>query len=270
MKKLLSRILALCIAVCCLFCLIACDDTTNSGGKPEPGNPSVADTDTSDSSDSDTNTPESKTYTKEDYLKILDKIPSKGADLGGGVAKAAFASVTIEEGDLTDVTGEELAIPTTCVAIVNFFRNLCKNADYTLKTVAEDCQLNDNEHDFVGKARLYLAYDNAKTALIAEMHADDGDPTHEVYVYTEIFYDFDTDEISDYTFSAILAGGAKRYYKGSSSTFKMLSTSATSYAEFCTEIDGKLAEFSQAAWAQTLPDYTEEYVSALMEAYGMN
>ena len=247
-KKFLSFILAMCLIVSCAFVMTAC------GKNPPPE--------------------DSQTLTKAEYAEAFAGVQSAyGSYVNSGVQPTAMPmNVSISDDDLITIDRESqmTRMATACVQFVGFLENLCENETFEIKTDFQEMAVVDTSvPNYVCnyKLRIKMAYDTKTSVITSEVYCEDG--ANKTYLIFEILFNFDSDTLDYFTITGVMGGSPLttsnvNYFKFKNNTFKMLPQTSEIFNTYAESILTTYNEISSNEWGSNLPDYSEEYVNAML------
>ena len=247
-KKFLSFILAICLIIPCAFMMTAC------GKNPPPEDP--------------------QTLTKVEYAEAFAGVKTAYSSyINGGVQPTAMLmSTSISDDDLITIDREnqKTRMATACVQFVGFLENLCENETFEIKTDFQEMAVVDTSvPDYVGnyKLRIKMAYDSNTSVITSEVYCEDG--SYKTYLIFEILFNFDSDTLDYFTITGAMGGSPLttsnvNYFKFKNNTFKMLPQTSEIFNTYAESILTTCNEISSNEWGSNLPDYSEEYVNAML------
>ncbi len=250
-KKFLSFILAICMIIPCMFALSAC------GENPPPADGG-----------------NSGTLTKAEYAEAFAGVQTAyGSYMNAGAEPTAMLmSTSISDDDLLTIDRENqmTRMATACVQFVGFLENLCENETFEIKTDFQEMAVVDTSvPGYVGnyKLRIKMAYDSNTSVITSEVYCEDG--SYKTYLIFEILFDFDSDTLDYFTITGAMGGSPLttsnvNYFKLKNNTFKMLPQTSEIFNTYAESILTTCNEISSNEWGSNLPDYSEEYVNAML------
>ena len=247
-KTLLSLLLAICMIIPCVFALTACSET------PPPA--------------------DSQNLTKVEYAQAFAGVQNAYSDYVNTEtqrASVSLKSASFDDNDLITLDRENqmMRMATACVQFVGFLENLCENPTYELTTDFQEMSVVDTSvSGYVGNYKLRVKMDyNAETKLIiSEVYCDDG--SYKTYLVFEIMFDFETETLDYFTITgamgATLNASCVNYFKFQDNTFKMLPQTSERFTAYAESILSTCDVLIATVWGANLPDYSEEYVNAML------
>ena len=212
--------------------------------------------------------------TKADYIKAFDSVSTS---YNAYIAQPQTTAIlpmrdSVNEEDLIDVDRESQMVRmiTACVQFVGFLKNLCENQTFEIiEGFQEMAVVDTSAPGYVGnyKLRIKMAYDNESSAILSEVYCLND--SYKTYLTFEIFFDFATNTLNSFTLTGAMGTGeltanSVNYFKFQNNSLKMLNTSANSFATYAQSVLGDLAIVSAGEWGTNLPDYSQEYVDAML------
>lgn len=250
-RKFLSIILALFLIIPCAVFFSACGGQGDSGSSEEP-----------------------KILTKSEYSQAFTGVKTAyGAYMSENTQalsnKLLSASFSDEDLITLDRQSQMSRMATACVQFVGFLNNLCNNDTFEIKEDFQEMAIVDTTNDpFVEnyKLRIKMGY-NADTSIItSEVYCEDGE--YITYLIFEILYDFDTSALDYFTITgamgAQLTASSVNYFKFKDNTLKMLPQDSDAFSVYAQSILTDCNEVSSIEWGVDLPDYSNEYVNAML------
>lgn len=238
MKKILNLILSICLIVPCAFALSACNKN-------------------------------SEMLTKADYAQAFEGVQTAYCEYVNGEPQATGLSVSEEDLITIDRENQMTRMATACVQFVGFLENLCNNETFEVTDNFQEMEVVDTSvPGYTGnyKLRIKMAYNADTSVITSEVYCDDG--SYKTYLIFEILFDFESETLDYFTITgamgATLTTNSVNYFKFKNNIFKMLPQETEvfeGYAESILETCNALAE---TEWGTNLPDYSEEYVNAML------
>lgn len=247
-KKVLGFMLATCFVASCASMVSACGN-----------NPSSDD---------------AKTLTKAEYAQAYAGVKSMYGDYINAETQdksISSMSTSISDDDLVTVDRENQMerMATACVQYVGFLENLCKNDTFEIAADYRELSVVDTSASgYVGnyKLRLKMAYDAETSLITSEVYCDDG--SYKMYLVFEILFNFDTSTLDYFTVTgamgATLTANSVNYFKFKDNTLKMLPKGTETFNTYAQGIVATCDALVAAEWGGNLPDYSQEYVSAML------
>jgi hypothetical protein len=216
----------------------------------------------------------SGTLTKVEYAEAFAGVQTAyGSYINANTEPAAVPmSSSISDDDLITIDRENqmTRMTTACVQFVGFLENLCENETFEIKTDFQEMAVVDTSvPDHVGnyKLRIKMAYDSNTSVITSEVYCEDGN--YKTYLIFEILFNFDSDTLDYFTITGAMGGSPLttsnvNYFKFKNNTFKMLPQNSEIFNTYAESILTTCNEISANEWGLNLPDYSEEYVSAML------
>lgn len=242
-RKFLSFVLAFCLILPCTFALTACGETK---------------------------------LEKSDYIEAYAGVEAAYSSYMN--AGSSALSLDVEDSDLTtiDREGQMHRMGTACVQFVIFLKNLCENDTFELSDGFQDMVVVDDSHPSnveTFNLRIKMAYDSKTELITSEVYCltDDG---YSTYLVFEIKFDFETKVLDYFTItgamgSTTLTSDDVNYFMFKNNTFKMLDHSNAKFADYADQILTQCNTIGEATFGENLPDYSDEYLSAMYQGAGL-
>ena len=247
-KKFLSFVLAICLIIPCMFVLSACSKN------PPPKDP--------------------QTLTKVEYAEAFAGVKTAYNSYINGTVQpsAVLMSTSISDNDLITIDREsqKTRMATACVQFVGFLENLCENETFKITTGFQEMLVEDTSvPGYVGnyKLRIKMSYDANTSVITSEVYCEDGE--YKTYLIFEILFNFEIDTLDYFTITGAMGGNLLsasnvNYFKFKNNTFKMLPQNSEVFNTYAESILTTCNEISSNEWGSNLPDYSEEYVNAML------
>jgi len=185
---------------------------------------------------------------------------------------AVLMSLSISDDDLLKIDRENqmTRMATACVQFVVFLENLCENETFEITTGFQEMSVVDTSvPNFVAnyKLRIQMSYDANTSVITSEVYCEDGN--YKTYLIFEILFNFDNDTLDYFTITGAMGGSPLttsnvNYFKFKNNTFKMLPQNSEIFNTYAESILTTCNEISSNEWGSNLPDYSEEYVNAML------
>jgi hypothetical protein len=248
-KKILSFVLVFCLIVPCVFALTAC-------GKNPPAD-------------------EPTTLTKADYSNAFSSVTtSYNAYINAPQATGlSLSSGSISDDDLItlDRQNQMVRMSTACVQLVGFLKNLCNNQTFEISKELQEMSIIDTSvPGYTGnyKLRISMDFDKTTSVITSNLYCEaDGD--YKTYLTVEVLFDFKTEALDYFTIGGVMGSGQLsnsnvNYFKFKNNTLKMLPQSSTLFETYAQAVLNKCDEIAGGEWGSNLPDYSQEYISAML------
>ena len=239
-KKILSFVLALCLIIPTTFALSAC------------GNPPT-------------------NLTKTQYAQAFEGVTTNFNNYINTQPAGALALPTVNETELVqlDRQSQMARMTTACVQFVGFLKNLCDNETFEITPDYQQIQVIDDtypSHIENFKIKIKMSYNTETSLITSEVFVEDD--SYVSYLVFDILFDFETETLEYFTISGYMGSGPisnsnVNYFMFQNNTLKMLPQTSTSFTTFATAVIQELNTLNSIEWNDNLPDYSEEYLSAM-------
>jgi hypothetical protein len=211
--------------------------------------------------------------TKTDYIEVFNSLKTTYTNYLELQAGPSPSSYTVSDGDFVDANNNNQAksMAKASLAMVYFLRNIYQNEDYQLKNSFDDCVVNDGDNIY--DIRIENTYDNQTNLINVSVCADYVEEDTIMYFVFEIDYNFSAKVLHSFTILGYsgpktekLAQGVN-YFKFANNNLKYLNPEAGIFAQFSASVLSEMDAYLAPQRMQDAPDYSEEYLSAMMEAF---
>ncbi len=238
MKKILFKMVALCLGLICLLGAWAC--TPDKAG-------------------------DNGSLTKAQYSTVFGKVTSTCSQ---AILPTGFsAGVNVNEEDLIPLDSP-MAIQAT-IWFVGFLKNVCDTEDYVLTkdyTEAIAYTLNGGGREETYKLRFNMSYDKSTKVIKSGVYAYDFTNDLLTYLEFEVKYDFSNNQLTAFSMQGAMGKTVENsmvmclYYKNNQ--LKVLDTTSATYQQMQVVIKETTLEHFQTQFGDNLPDYSDQYNSA--------
>ncbi len=207
--------------------------------------------------------------TKEEYAQAFAGVKSAYNNyLNAG---SSPMSVSVSEDDLIELDRESqmTRMATACVQFVGFLENLCENENFEIKEDFQEMLVVDTSvPNYVGNynLRIKMAYDTETKIIKSEVYCDDG--SYKTYLIFDILFDYETETLNYFTITGAMGAtfdtNSVNYFKLQDNTFKMLPQGTEVFNNYAQEILATCDTLVATEWGTNLPDYSQEYVDAML------
>lgn len=250
-KKFLSFIMAICMIIPCMLALSACGKNPPAAGNGNSG-----------------------TLTKVEYAEAFAGVQTVYGSYINASSEptAVLMSSSISDDDLLTIDREhqKTRMATACIQFAGFLENLCENETFEITTgfqemLVVDTSVPNSVANY--KLRIKMSYDANTSVITSEVYCEDGN--YKTYLIFEILFNFDSDTLDYFTITGAMGGSplttsSVNYFKFKNNTFKMLPQNSVIFNTYAESILSTCNEISSNEWGLNLPDYSEEYVNAML------
>lgn len=240
-RKIVSVLLAVCTVFSCAFALAGCK-------------------------------PNSSELSKSDYIKAFDGVTTTYTQYVSDASGASELSAVITPEDLTTINRQSqmTRMVTACVQFVGFLKNLCNNANFTPSESLQQMQVIDTStsHTYLFKLKIGMSYNSSTSIITSKVYCEDGDSI--TYLLFEIKFNFSKNELEYFTLTGAMGGrqnlveNSVNYFRFQNNELKMLEQSSNKFSSYAGEILLQTSDIMSQQWQQNLPDYSTEYVNAML------
>lgn len=216
------------------------------------------------------------TITKADFIEVYSKVISEIDTYVSNATGATPARAIVNDTDFIEVPaaqGKNAIRGNT--AMLYFLRNLCNAQTFEIVDGFQDIQVVDNVSSptpQVFNIRISMSYVELTGEIKSTVYVEQNSGSISSLEFT-FNYDFDTETLGGFTVLGImgqkgnLTANDVNYLKYAGGTLYRINKEADVFAQFATDVLAECAEISAGQFGSNLPDYSEQYMSAMQEAF---
>ena len=215
--------------------------------------------------------------TKADYLEVFNSAITSVNNYG---TQPSLLRSTLSNDNFTVVENEYQAKNTLQgnTAMLYFLRNLCNTESFDVQEDYIDLIVIDSESSSMTqtfKIRLKMSYDKDNSIIKAITYVEDHTSANIGLYFLEFEFDYTFETKTLNGFSVLGVMGKKdsltkedvNYLKYYNNVLKVANTTTSQFTVFANDILSETAQHGQVPFAENLPNYTQQYVSAMQESF---
>jgi len=269
MKKAISILLCICLCLSVSVFLFSC--TQEDGNAPD-------NTPSSDEHEPDNGTGnvEPKELSKEQFATAIGSASQKCKEIVSSQMSvksertSRFVTLSATDSDFHDIERPDVVFASAWY--MNFLKNACLNNEYTPSESFFDCYLYDKEVDDAFNSRFNMAYDEKTNNVKSIIYSNELGYSDVILMEFDINYDFENNKLL--SFELFLYIGDQEFesdeiyvFRYDGTTLKQANTTSAIHLEGSASLQTILAELVAKPWADSLPDFSEEYVNGRKELF---
>lgn len=218
----------------------------------------------------------SSTLTKADYVEVYSKVISEVDAYVNNVSGVSLMRAIVSDTDFIEVpTNQGKNAIKGNTAMLYFLRNLCNTSTFEIVDGFQDIQVIDNvssPSEQIFQVRINMSYDNQTGEIKSTVYVEDNS-NHITSLEFTFIYDFDTETLGGFTVLGImgvkgnLTASGVNYLKYTNGTLYRINTEAQVFEQFVIDVLAECAELSAGQFDNNLPDYSSQYIEAMLEAF---